>query len=105
MCIGANSGLRSSKKGIDNEASREETNKRGPQNAMTRNPSCVWPNATVLYKMGGSISNLTKDCSLRVGRKVINLRGYCLVHQILCCLLRTCSIIIHVNLWRTVFQY
>ena len=83
MCIGADKGLRSSKENINKEVPWEETNKRCPLNAMTRDPSRVWPNATVPYKMGATLSKLTKHCSLCVGRKTINLRVYCLIHQIL----------------------
>ena len=80
MCIGADNGLRSSKEGINEEVSLEETNKRCPLNAMTKDPSRVWPNATVPYKMGAYISKLTKDCYLCVGEKRINPKVYHLIH-------------------------
>ena len=83
MCIGVDKELRSSKECMNKNVSWEETNKRCPLNAMTRTPSRVWPNATVPYKIGHYISKLTKDCSMYVGGKVINLRVYCLIHQIL----------------------
>ena len=83
--VGADNGLKSSKESVNEEVSWEEANKRCPLNAMTKNPSLVWPNATVPYKMHASISKLTKDCSLCVLGKIINLRVYCLIHQILWC--------------------
>ena len=68
MCIGANNGLRLSEECINKEVSWEETNKRCPLNAMTKNPFQVWPNAAVPYIMDASISKLTKDCIILSGR-------------------------------------
>ena len=56
VCIGADKGLRSSKENINKEVPWEETNTRFPLNAMTINPSRVWPNAVVPYKIGATMS-------------------------------------------------
>ena len=58
-CLGAESGFRSWKEN-SNMASSEELSKRCPQNAMTRNPFHVWPNAVMPYIFDAFISKCYK---------------------------------------------